>query len=72
MQKLSLKKQLTIVRLYLAGLSYDEIAARCGVSKGTVANVIADLKAGRIWMCRRRLSNWSCCESWLSTCADGG
>lgn len=48
MQKLSLKKQLTIVRLYLAGLSYDEIAARCGVSKGTVANVIADLKAGRI------------------------
>ena len=48
MQKLSLKKQLTIVQLYLAGLSYDEIAARCGVSKGTVANVIADLKAGRI------------------------
>ena len=48
MQKLSLKKQLTIVRLYLAGLSYDEIAARSGVSKGTVANVIADLKAGRI------------------------
>ena len=48
MQKLSLRKQLTIVRLYLSGFSYDEIAARAGVSKGTVANVVGDLKAGRI------------------------
>ena len=48
MQKLSLSKQLSIVRLYLSGFSYDEIATRSGVSKGTVANVVADLKAGRI------------------------
>ena len=48
MQKLSLRKQLAIVRLYLGGLSYDEIATRSGVSKGTVANVVADLKAGQI------------------------
>ncbi len=48
MQKLSLKKQLTIVRLYLSGLSYQEINAKAGVSKGTVANVVADLRAGRI------------------------
>jgi transcriptional regulator with XRE-family HTH domain len=47
-QKLSLRKQLAIVRLYLSGFSYDEIAAQAGVSKGTVANVIMDLKAGRI------------------------
>jgi len=43
-----LKKQLTIVRLYLNGLSYQEINAKAGVSKGTVANVVADLRAGRI------------------------
>jgi len=47
MEKLSLRKQAMIVRLYLNGLSYGEIAARVGVSKGTVANVITELKAGR-------------------------
>jgi transposase len=46
MERLTAKKKLTVVRLYLAGLSYDEIAAKCGVSKGTVANVVAELKAG--------------------------
>ncbi len=40
------KKKVAIVRQYLSGLSYDNIAAKSGVSKGTVANVIADLKAG--------------------------
>jgi len=47
MEKLSLRKQAMIVRLYLRGLSYGEIAAKVGVSKGTVANIIAELKAGR-------------------------
>jgi len=47
MEKLSLKKKLFVIRLYLEGLSYDEIAAKASVSKGTVANVITELKAGR-------------------------
>jgi hypothetical protein len=47
MEKLTTKKKLTVVRLYLEGLSYDEIAAKSRVSKGTVFNVIAELKAGR-------------------------
>jgi transposase len=47
MERLSTKKKLTIVRQYLSGLSYDEIAAKNGVSKGTVANVVAELKAGK-------------------------
>jgi len=34
MRKLSLKKELTIVRLYLSGLSYGEISAKAGVAKG--------------------------------------
>jgi len=46
MEKLTVKKKLAVVRLYMSGLSYDEIAARIGVSKGTVANVVAELKAG--------------------------
>lgn len=46
MEKLSVKKRITIVRLYLSGLSFSEIAAKTGTSKGTVENVISELKAG--------------------------
>jgi len=48
MERLTAKKKLAVVKLYLSGLSYDDIAARSGVSKGTVANVATDLKAGMI------------------------
>jgi len=48
MEKVTAKKKLTVVRLYLSGLSYDEIAVRSGVSKGTVANVVTELKAGMV------------------------
>jgi transposase len=48
MERLTAKKRLAVVRLYFSGLSYDEIAARCGVSKGTVANVVNELKAGTL------------------------
>jgi len=47
MERLSLRKKLGIVRQYLSGSSYDEIAIKSGVSKGTVANVIVELKAGK-------------------------
>ncbi len=47
MERLSARKKVAVVRQYLSGLSYDEIAAKSGISKGTVANVVADLKAGR-------------------------
>jgi len=46
MEKLSAKKKGTVIRQYLSGLSYSEIAAKSGISKGTVANVVAELKAG--------------------------
>jgi len=46
MEKLTARKKLGIVKFYLSGLSYDEVASRNGVSKGTVANVVAELKAG--------------------------
>lgn len=46
MEKLSAKKKLSVLMSCFRGLSCDEIAARSGVSKGTVANVVTDLKAG--------------------------
>ena len=48
MEKISLKKQLLVVRLYLSGLSYSQISAKAGVAKGTVSNIVAELKAGQI------------------------
>jgi chromosome segregation ATPase len=48
MERLTAKKKLAVVKLYFSGLSYDDIAARSGVSKGTVANVATDLKAGMV------------------------
>jgi len=48
MLKLSMQKKLLIVHLYLAGLSYAEIASKSNVSTGTVANVVAELKAGQL------------------------
>jgi predicted nucleic acid-binding Zn-ribbon protein len=45
-EKLTAKKKLSVLMSYFRGLSYDEISAKTGVSKGTVANIIADLKAG--------------------------
>jgi predicted nucleic acid-binding Zn-ribbon protein len=45
-EKLSARKRDAIVRDYLSALSYSEIAKKQHVSTGTVANVVADLKAG--------------------------
>lgn len=47
MEKLSATKRSAIVRDYLSALPYSEIATKQHVSTGTVANVVADLKAGR-------------------------
>ncbi len=46
MEKLTTEKKLAVVRQYLSGLSYDEIAAKSGISKGMVANIVAELKGG--------------------------
>ena len=47
MERLSARKRSAIVGDYLSALSYSEISAKNHVSTGTVANVVADLKAGR-------------------------
>jgi len=47
MEKVTITKRLVLVKQYLSGLSYDEITVKTGISKGTVANVVAELKAGK-------------------------
>ncbi len=46
MEKLSVEKKVGIIKQYFNGLSYDEIAAKTGISKGSITNIITELKAG--------------------------
>ncbi len=46
-RELSTKKKLEIIHLYFHGLGYDEIARSTGTSKGSVHNVVKDLREGR-------------------------
>ena len=48
MQPITINKTLKIIKLWLAGLSYDEISQQTGVSKGKIHDVIQDLKNGLI------------------------
>lgn len=47
MEKFSARKRSAIAGCYLSGMSYSEISTKHHVSTGTVANVVADLKAGK-------------------------
>lgn len=46
-RELLAKRKLEIIRGYFRGESYDDIARRLGVAKGSVVNVIQELRSGR-------------------------
>jgi len=46
MQKISTTKKMRAIKLYLEGLSFDQIAAKAGISKGTTSNIISEFRAG--------------------------
>src|ERR1035437_9806319 len=46
MDELTLKKRLHVVDLYFCGLSSDQIAIKANISKSSVVNIVAELKAG--------------------------
>ncbi len=47
MEKLSIKKRRCIIRLYIEGMSYNEIARGTNVNKATVGCVISKLKTAQ-------------------------
>ena len=49
MPAITARKKMNVVRLYLEGHPYQYIADRAGVAKGSVVNVIDDLREGRIY-----------------------
>jgi len=46
MNEISLVKRNKVVRLFLRGLSYDEIARQIGIGKGSVVNIIEEFREG--------------------------
>lgn len=47
MRKIPIKKRMEVLKLYFSGYSYDDIVRRTGVSKGSVVNIIKELRDGR-------------------------
>jgi len=45
-KEIPLSKRLAVVKLYLEGLPYDDIAKKTGVAKGSVAAIVEALRAG--------------------------
>lgn len=48
MREINIHKKTRIIRLYLRGLSYDEIVGQIGVSKGSVVNIVNDFREGKL------------------------
>lgn len=46
MELLSTKKRLQVIQLYFSGISFDQISLKTGISKGSVTNIVNELKAG--------------------------
>jgi len=46
MEKLTVSKRLAVAKLYLLGLSHQQIAAKTGIAVGSVSSIVTDLKAG--------------------------
>jgi hypothetical protein len=47
-KELSITQKLKVVKLFLTGLSYDEIAEQTGISKGSVVNIINEFREGHL------------------------
>jgi|GEM_PF-1810083 Zn finger protein HypA/HybF involved in hydrogenase expression len=47
MREIPLKKRMEVLKLYFEGFPYDEIASKAGIAKGSVVNIIKELRDGK-------------------------
>jgi hypothetical protein len=47
MKEINLAKKQQVIRLFFAGLSYDEIAQKLGIAKGSVVNILDEFREGK-------------------------
>jgi len=48
MREIDLHKRLKVIRLFLSGLSFDDIAQQVGIAKGSVVNTINEFREGEL------------------------
>jgi transposase len=48
MKEISMNQKVKVIKLFLSGLSYDEISQQVGVAKGSVVNIINEFREGYI------------------------
>ncbi len=48
MKEITIHTKLKVIRLFLSGLSYDEIAEQCGIAKGSVVNIVNEFREGNL------------------------
>ena len=48
MKHLTMSIKMKVVKLFLTGLSYDEIAQQAGVAKGSVVNIVDEFRDGKL------------------------
>jgi len=48
MKSITWNQKIKVVRLFLGGLSYDEIAQQVGIAKGSVVNIIGEFREGKL------------------------
>jgi len=46
MKEITINTKLKVIKLFLSGLSYDEIAEQTGISKGSVVNIVNEFREG--------------------------
>jgi len=46
MREISTQKRIKVIKLFLTGLSYDEIARQVGIAKGSVVHIINEFREG--------------------------
>ena len=46
MKEIPVSKKLKVIKLFLVGVSYDEIAQQAGIAKGSVVNIISEFRDG--------------------------
>lgn len=48
MRELAAQQKSMVIKLFLEGCSYDEIATKLGIAKGSIANIIEDIRTGSL------------------------
>lgn len=48
MKELTLSKKIKVIKLFLSGYTYDEIAQQVGIAKGSVVNIVDEFRDGNL------------------------